>query len=225
MDAGRVGIGEFMASFPGHMDPITKVLAEALDKFGDLSNATVTLIDDTGDFNPGNEKSAQLLEVFNTPARGNAPQEVTIVTRYLGQDSEQGHQLLGMPKGFVGSQNPGELQKRFRAVNQKPFNNKMFPVIAELMVEETPLSDTMRGGMRAIVMDHMEKGGFRVDSGLGNLRDFVNGYLTREMTPEWEQRLVNNSPVTQVVNSMQQGVQGTVTAPPTARFTRKGNTP
>lgn len=215
-----------MASFPGHMDPITKVLAEALDQFGDLSNATVTLIDDAGDFNPGNEKSAQLLEVFNTPARGNAPQEVTIVTRYLGQDSEQGKLLLGPSKSFATPDDtPGELQKRFRAVNQKPFNNKMFPVIAELMVEETPLSDTMRGGMRAIVMDHMQQGGFRVDSGLGNLRDFVNGYLTREMTPEWEQRLVNNSPVTQVVNSMQQGVQGTVTAPPTARFTRKGNTP
>ncbi len=215
-----------MASFPGHMDPITKVLGEALDKFGDLSNATVTLIDDAGDFNPGNQKAAQLLEVFNTPARGNAPQEITIVTRYLGQDSEQGFQITGMPPGFVGSdRQPGILKERFGKVNQKPFTTKMFPVIAELMVEETPLPDMMRQGMRAIVMDHMEKGGFRTDSGLGNLRDFVNGYLKREMTPEWEKRLINNSPVTQVVNCMQQGLQGSVTAPATARFTRKGNTP
>lgn len=215
-----------MAAFPGHMDPITKVLGEALDKLGDLSNATVTLIDDTGDFNPGNQKAAQLLEVFNTPARGNAPQNVTIVTRYLGQDSEQGFQITGVPPGFMGSeQQPGLLKERFASVNQKPFNNKMFPAIAELMVEEAPLPDMMRDGMRAIVMDHMAQGGFRADSGLGNLRDFVNGYLKREMTPEWEKRLINNSPVTQVVNSMQQGVQGTVTAPATARFTRKGNTP
>lgn len=213
-----------MAAFPGHMDPIVQVLTEALDKMGDLSGATVTLIDDVGEFT-GNQKSAQLLEVFNTPARGNAPREVTIVTRYLGQDSEQGHQLLGMPKGFVGSERPGELQKRFGAVNQKPFNNKMFPAIAELMVDETPLPDMMREGMRAIVMDHMGKGGFRADSGLGNLRDFVNGYLKRDMTPAWEQQLINSSPVTQVVNRMQQGVQGSVAAPATARFTRKGNTP
>lgn len=215
-----------MASFPGHMDPITKVLTEALDKFGDLSKATVTLIDDTGDFNPGNEKAAQLLEVFNTPARGNAPQEITIVTRYLGQDSEQGFQITGMPPGFVGAeQRPGMLKERFGQVNQKPFNTKMFPVIAELMVEEAPLPDTMREGMRAIVMDHMAQGGFRADSGLGNLRDFVNGYLKREMTPEWEKRLVNNAPVTQIVNTMQKGLEGHVTAPATARFTRKGNTP
>jgi hypothetical protein len=206
------------------MDPIVKVLTDALDKMGDLSGATVTLIDDIGDFNPGNEKAAQLLEVFNTPARGNAPRNVTIVTRYLGQDSEQGHQLLGVPKGFVGSDTQGELQKRFGAVNQKPFNNKMFPAIAELMVDETPLPDTLREGMRAIVMDHMAQGGFRADSGLGNLRDFVNGYLKRPMTPEWETRLVNNSPVTQVVNCMQNGLQGAVTAPATARFTRNQNT-
>ncbi|MDF3022858.1 MAG: hypothetical protein K0R10_219 [Alphaproteobacteria bacterium] len=208
------------------MDPITKVLTEALDKMGDLSGATVTLIDDTGDFNPGNQKAAQLLEVFNTPARGNAPRNVTIVTRYLGQDSEQGFQITGVPPGFVGSDSqPGILKERFAQVNRKPFNNKMFPVIAELMVDETPLPDTMREGMRAIVMDHMSQGGFRVDSGLGNLRDFVNGYLKREMTPEWEKRLINNAPVTQVVNTMQQGLQGCVTAPTTARFTRKGNAP
>ena len=208
------------------MDPITKVLTEALDKMGDLSGATVTLIDDTGDFNPGNEKAAQLLEVFNTPARGNAPRNVTIVTRYLGQDSEQGFQITGMPPGFVGSDSqPGILKERFAQVNHKPFNNKMFPAIAELMVDETPLPDTMREGMRAIVMEHMSQGGFRVDSGLGNLRDFVNGYLKREMTPEWEKRLINNSPVTQVVNCMQQGLQGSVAAPATARFTRKGNAP
>lgn len=207
------------------MDPIGEVLVKALDKMGDLTGATVTLIDDAGDFNPGNEKAAQLLEVFNTPARGNAPRNVTIVTRYLGQDMEQGRYLLGMPPGFIGSERPGELQKRFGAVNQKPFNNKMFPAIAELMVDETPLPDTMREGMRAIVMDHMSQGGFRADSGLGNLRDFVNGYLTREMTPEWEKRLVNNAPVTQIVNTMQKGLAGHVTAPATARFSRKGNTP
>ena len=215
-----------MTAFKAHSEPIVSVLTEALDKMGDLSNARVTLIDDTGEFNPGNQKAAQLLEVFNTPARGNAPREVTIVTRYLGQDSEQGFQITGVPAGFVGSdRQPGILKERFAQVNQKPFNNKMFPVIAELMVEETSLPDTLRDGMRAIVMDHMAQGGFRVDSGLGNLRDFVNGYLKREMTPEWEKRLINNAPVTQVVNCMQQGLQGSVTAPATARFTRKGNSP
>ncbi len=207
------------------MDPIVTVLTAALDKMGDLSNATVTLIDDIGDFNPGNQKAAQLLEVFNTPARGNAPRNITIVTRYLGQDSEQGHQLLGAPQGFVGSEKPGELQKRFGAVSQKPFNNKMFPVIAELMVEETPLPDTMREGMRAIVKEHMQNGAFRVDAGLGNLRDFVNGYLNREMTPNWERQLLINSPVTKIVNTMQKGTEAGVVAPATARFTRKGSTP
>ncbi|MCC7036934.1 MAG: hypothetical protein IT560_06450 [Alphaproteobacteria bacterium] len=209
-----------MAAFPGHIEPIVQVLTEALDKMGDLSGATVTLIDDAGEFT-GNEKAAQLLEVFNTPARGNTPRNVTIVTRHLGQDSEQGFRITGVPPGFAGSeQMPGILKERFAQVNQKPFNNKMFPAIAELMVEEAPLPDTLREGMRAIVMDHMGKGGFRADSGLGNLRDFVNGYLKRDMTPEWEKRLVSNSPVTQVVNTMQQGLQGSVAAPATARFTR-----
>ncbi len=208
------------------MEPISQVLTEALDKMGDLSGATVTLIDDVGEFT-GNQKSAQLLEVFNTPARGNAPREVTIVTRYLGQDSEQGPLVRGFPPGYIGHSEtmPTILKQRFAQVSQKPFNNKMFPAIAELMVDETPLPDMMREGMRAIVMDHMGKGGFRADSCLGNLRDFVNGYLKRDMTPAWEQQLINNSPVTQVVNRMQQGVKGSVAAPATARFTRKGNTP
>jgi hypothetical protein len=214
-----------MAAFPGHLEPIAQVLGAALDKMGDLKGATVTLIDDVGEFT-GNQKAAQLLEVFNTPARGNAPRNVTIVTRYLGQDSQEGFKITGVPPGFVGSeQMPGMLKERFAQVNQKPFNTKMFPAIAELMVDETPLPDMMREGMRAIVMDHMAQGGFRTDSGLGNLRDFVNGYLKREMTPEWEKRLIGHSPVTQVVNTMQQGLQGAVTAPATARFTRKGRTP
>lgn len=207
------------------MEPITQVLGEALDKMGDLKGATVTLIDDPGEFT-GNEKAAQLLEVFNTPARGNAPRNVTIVTRYLGQDSEQGFRITGVPPGFVGSeQMPGMLKERFAQVNKQPFNNKIFPALAELMVEEAPLPDMMREGMRVIVMDQMTKGGLRADSGIGDLRGFVNGYLKQEMTPEWQERLIRNSPVMQVVSTMQQGLQGAVTAPATARFTRKGRTP
>lgn len=213
-----------MTAVPGHLEPISQVLAEALDKMGDLSGATVTLIDDIGEFT-GNEKAAQLLEVFNTPARGNAPRNVTIVTRHLGQDSEQGFRITGVPPGYVGSeQMPGMLKERFAKVNKQPFNNKMFPAIAELMVDEAPLPGMMREGMRAIVMDHMAKGGYRADGGLGNLRDFVNGYLKREMTPEWQQRLINNSPVMQVVSCMQQGLQTNVTAPATARFAPKRTT-
>jgi hypothetical protein len=197
-----------MTAFNGHAKPVHEVLDEALRDLGDLSKAKMVLVDDFGDFNPGNEKSAQLLEVFNTPARGNAPQEIMIVTRYMGQDSRE-------------TETPQKLKQRFGEVVEAGFNAKMFPLIAERMVEETVLPKNMREGLWAIVKRGMEEGKFRPADGIGNLRNFVNEYIQHPMTPEWEKKLVDNSPVTQVVAAMQQGAGDCGQAPQTARFTRR----
>lgn len=206
------------------MEPISQVLTEALDKMGDLSGATVTLINDAGEFT-GNEKAAQLLEVFNTPARGNAPRYVTIVTRYLGQDFNEAIRVAGVPPGYVGYEvQRGILRERFAKVNSQPFNHKVFPVIAELMVEETHLSGALRDGMRAVVAENMSQGRFNPDSGIGSLRAFVDGFLNREMTPEWQEYLVDNASVNKVAHAMRKGLKSGGIVPATARFAPKRTT-
>jgi hypothetical protein len=200
---------------------VAEALENAFARMGDLSNASVTVIDHMGDFS-GNEKSARLMEVFQTFSNGR--KEITIVTGDLGQDSAQHTLLFGRPPGLMDS-GPGLLQKKFGKVESTGLRFPMLPALAEMMIGESALGINMQLGLKVIVDADIAKHAVSVEGGIGGLRHLVNGYLKRPLTPEWSAELMAKSPFTQALDCFTNGPKTDLDAPARATFLRKGRTP
>ena len=136
---------------------VADAIESALKGMGDLSGASVTIIDHmTGEGN-GNMPSAQLMEIF-APVAGYAKKEVVIVTNNLGFDDIEQQKL-------VGADGKGLLNQKFSSVAMTGLRFDTYPMLAARMIEESTLGPHQQEGLRHIVQDDMKKGAFDRSSG------------------------------------------------------------
>lgn len=204
----------------GHRE-LPDTLNEVLQKMGNLKGATLNIIDQSDGEPTGNDRAAQLMEVFS--AGEGKTRVVTIVTADLSLDSRSYENLLGQRAFGSLQEKPGALHEKFAGVSVNPVTPAVMKQLAEKMIDECTLNRNMQLGLKTIIAEDFAAGKISRNEGFRGLRRHLDGYLKRPLTDEWRETLIAKSPLTAAIQAINNGIDCEVEAPGRAVFGKRDN--